>query len=428
MVSLDALVTYFLGVNDQPTDPRMAGPSSMRNTIENFTQEIRLVSEPGRLQWQIGAFYANDERRYVQHSIGEGSDAWLGASAVDDFLATRPDEIYFGDIRSEDKQWALFGEATYELTEKVALTVGLRYFDFEGPASYYQSGVFGLDADGGPLDGKEVEKASGINPKIAITYAPTEDLLFFAEAAKGFRYGGVNYPVPIGYCGDALAADGLTEAPATFGPDEVWSYSIGQKGTFVDGRMTFNATAFLIEWSDAQTIHPLSCAYPFIENGGEIESKGVEVESRINLTDALRLGINASYTRPESVGGIPTIDAREGDSVPYFPEWSAAVSADYTMDLASGELVLTADYSFRDKMGTEFNPTLSFYREIPSSNALNAAANYTTGLWQFGLFGTNLTNNKQLSSVAYPSYPTTFGDLNFLGRPRTIGLRVQRAF
>jgi hypothetical protein len=104
------------------------------------------------------------------------------------------------------------------------------------------------------------------------------------------------------------------------------------------------------------------------------------------------------------------------------------VSADYTLDIASGELVLTADYSFRDEMGTEFNPNLSIYREIPSSSALNAAANYTTGPWQFGLYGTNLTDNRQLSSVAYQTYPTTFGDLYFQGRPRTIGLRVQRAF
>lgn len=429
LVSLDALVTYFLGINSQPTDnPRMPGPSSQRNTIENFTQEIRLVSEPGRLQWQIGAYYADDERRYVQHSIGEGSDALLGASAIDDFLATRPDEIYYGDIQAEDKQWALFGEATYELTETIAVTVGLRYFDFEGPASYYQSGVFGLDADGGPLDGEAVEKSSGTNPKVAITYAPNEDLLFYAEAAKGFRYGGVNYPVPTGYCGASLAAEGLTDAPKTFGPDEVWSYSLGEKGTFADGRMTVNVAAFLIKWSDAQTIHPLACGYPFIENGGKIESKGVEVESRINLTDAFRIGINASYTSSESDGGIPTIEARDGDAVPYFPEWSVAVSADYTLDFASGELILTADYSFRDEMGTEFNPNLSIYREIPSSSVLNAAANYTTGQWQFGLYGTNLTDNRQLSSVAYQTYPATFGDLYFLGRPRTVGLRVQRAF
>jgi len=422
VTALDDLNTYFLSF---PT--RMPSPSSQQNTIENFTQELRLVSKPGRLQWQVGAYYGDDKRRYVQNSIGEGADAWVGVDATDVF-ATQPDEIYYGDIHAEDEQWALFGEATYELTDRFALTVGLRYFDFEGPASYYQGGIFGLDADGGPLDGSAIEKASGTNPKVLIAYKPNDDLMFFAEAAKGFRYGGVNYPVPEGFCAADLAADGLTSAPLTFGPDEVWSYSVGEKGSFFDRRMTLNATAFLINWSDAQTIHPLGCGYPFIENGGKIESKGMEFESWFSVTDALVIGLNVAYTDSVSDGGIPSIDAVDGDKVPYFPEWSVAVSAEYALRLSSGEVLFAADYSHRTEMATEFNPSRPFYRTIPSSENLNASVNYETGPWQFGVFATNLTDKRQISSIEPAAYPTTFGDLYYLGRPRTVGLRLQRKF
>jgi len=405
----------------------MISPSSQLNTIGNFTQEIRVVAKPGKLHWQVGAYYGRDKRHYLQNSIGVGLDQFVGISSLD-LYAPLPDEVYYGDIRVEDKQWAVFGEATYQLSDKFELTAGLRYFNFKGPATYFQGGLAGTDAFGLPVALAAEEKASGINPKLVLTYKPNENLMLFAEAARGFRYGGVNYPVPDSFCAASLAKDGLTSAPLTFGPDKVWSYSLGEKGTFADRRMTLNSTAFLINWTNAQTVHPLDCGYPFTENGGKVRSTGFEMESRLKVSSALVVGLNATYTNSESVGGIATINARDGDKVPFFPKWSAAVSADYTWELGSGKLAFGADYSYQGTMGTEFNPTGPNYRTIPSSGIVNASLNYLTGPWEVGLFGTNLTDSDQVSTVIANTLPTQPGDQIFIGRPRTIGLRVKRNF
>lgn len=404
-----------------------ASPSVQRNTIENFTQEIRAVAERDRLRWQVGAFYGNDKRRYVQNSFAFGLDALLGFDSRDLF-APFPDEIYFGDIQVEDKQWALFGEGTYDLTEKLAITAGLRYFDFEGPADFFQGGLAGTDAFGLPVAAKATEEADGVNPKLVVSYKPTEDLLFFAEAARGFRYGGVNYPVPESFCAESLAAEGLTSAPLTFGPDKVWSYSIGEKWTSASRRALLNATAFFIEWSDAQTLHPLDCGYPFLENVGQIKSRGIELESAFRLTASFMVSLNATYTNAESDGPIDNIQARDGDRVPFFPEWTGAISAEYLWRIATGELTLSAGYTYRGETATNFNPNVPSYRTIPSSGVVNAAVSYALGPWQIGLFGTNLTDEDQVFSVSQPISPNEPGDLVYLGRPRTIGLRLQRKF
>jgi outer membrane receptor protein involved in Fe transport len=417
--SFDFISLYLFGVQ--------IAPSFENSDIQNFTQEIRVVSKPGPLQWQLGAYYANDERHYVQNSFIEGLDALIGIPSQDLF-APYPDQVYYGNIPLEDEQWALFGEATYQVSDRWSLTAGLRYFDFEGSADYFQGGIAGVDADLQPVAQAATEEADGFNPKFLASFQLNDDVMFFVEAARGFRYGGVNYPVPISFCGEDLAQDGLASAPLTFGPDEAWSYSIGEKGAFLDRRMTLNATAFYIQWTDAQTVHPLDCGYPFTENGGDIDSLGFEFETYFQMTEALTVGLNATYTDAQSDGGIPTIGAQDGDSVPYFPEWMAAVTADYVWTVGTGELRLAADYSYRDDMGTEFNPADLNYRTIPSGSVVNASLNYRMGSWEVGVFGTNLGDDEQISYVGAPTLPSQPGDQLFLGRPRTFGLRVQVDF
>ena len=78
--------------------------------------------------------------------------------------------------------------------------------------------------------------------------------MVYAEAAKGFRYGGANQPVPTATpaaaagnipqkCLYDLQQYGYSAAPLTFGPDSLWDYTVGEKAKLDGGRMTFNADA-----------------------------------------------------------------------------------------------------------------------------------------------------------------------------------------
>ena len=107
----------------------LPSPSIQLNSVDNFTQEIRAIFGEGeRLHWQVGAYYGRDQRQYTQHTFAFGMDDLLGIDSRDLFAPSR-DEIYFGSIPTEDKQWALFGEGTLDVTDKFSVTAGLLYGD-----------------------------------------------------------------------------------------------------------------------------------------------------------------------------------------------------------------------------------------------------------------------------------------------------------
>ena|ERR1700736_6358638 len=82
---------------------------------------------------------------------------------------------------------------------------------------------------------------------------------------------------------DALAALGLKQSPEAFGPDHLWSYTLGEKGTFAGGRLVMNIDGFYVKWDDVQTIHNLPCGYNFTQNAGKIKTRGIELESHVKF-------------------------------------------------------------------------------------------------------------------------------------------------
>lgn len=420
LYNLEALIGAFFGTGPE-------APSFIHNKVQNFSQEIRLVGSGDKLTWQIGAFYGEDSRFYSQDAFFVGLDDLVGVPSQSTGTPY-PDEIFYGWIDSVDEQWAVFSDAFYALTDKLEVSVGLRYFNFRGPATYFQTGIAGADVDLTPLIQSATERADGLNPRFVARYNVSDDFMVYAEAARGFRYGGVNYPVPESFCGADLEADGIESAPLTFGPDDVWSYTIGEKAQFADRRITFNAAVFYVKWNDAQTIHPLNCAFPFIENSGSLESKGLELESTFRPLDHLALGVNLSYTDVSATEPLENIGVEEGDRAPYSPKWIVSAFGDYVVPFAEGDLAVRADYTYRGEAGTEFNPGNSSFRTIPSFNSLNAAVTYHFETWEVGLYGRNITNDELVSRVRAAAYATSIGDEYAMGRPRTFGIRVQKEF
>ena len=160
-----------------------------------------------------------------------------------DYQAFQANDVFSGLQNINEHQLAFFGEATLTLG-RIDLTAGLRHFNFKQDFDLFYSGVAGSLAPGVPLTQAGTEKAHGFNPRGVIAFRAQDNVMFYAEAARGFRYGGVNQPVPASFCGAALAAAGLSSAPLTFGPDSLWSYTLGEKGQFFDRRLTFNLAAF----------------------------------------------------------------------------------------------------------------------------------------------------------------------------------------
>ncbi len=406
----------------------------IKNNLEDFSQELRIVSAKNDvLNWSAGGFYQSGKRHYYQNVTSPGFDAAYGAlrgnpnfNSQTDYLAFGRDTIFSGLQDIDEKQFALFGEAALTLG-KFEFTGGLRYFNWKQTFDLFFGGLAGARGLRTPLVANGKAKADGFNPRFVASVKPTDDIMIYAEAARGFRYGGVNQPVATTICGADLAAIGLTEGPGSFGPDNLWSYAIGSKNQFFDRRVTLNVSAFRVDWKDVQSTRNLACGYRFTENAGRVKSTGLEIESRFKITDAFSFTASGSYTKAEANGDLINIGARDGDRAPYFPKYIMNATADYVIPIGESELKLSADFQARGSSFTEFRRTAVRNRKIPSSEIFNLSATYDLGDWEVGVFGTNLTNNRAVSLV---SPPTTIepGDKYFLGRPRTIGMRAKRSF
>jgi outer membrane receptor protein involved in Fe transport len=255
----------------------------------------------------------------------------------------------------------------------------------------------------------------------------------YLEAAKGFRYGGLNQPVPLGPapgCGPDLAAAGLSDAPATFGPDHLWTYSLGEKSVLMDRSVYLNATAFFTRWSDVQTRHLLaSCGYYFLRNKGEVTSTGLEVEAKWQATTALAFALSVGYTDAKTDGPIPDLNAPDGSRAPYFPKLIASFETDYKWNTPIGTLLLEADYSHRGNVTTAFATADPTYRVIPSTDVVNASATLQRGNFDFTAFARNLTNERIITAIAanlYGNYQP--GDQVYIGRPVTLGIKAAYHF
>ena len=187
----------------------------------------------------------------------------------------------------------MFGQVDFKLTPHWSLTAGLRFSHTSFDHYNSQSGPF----NGGDSSASNGSSENDVTPKGGITYKPGEDLMFYATAAKGFRPGGGNTPVPTSLCADDLKAIGLTDAPPTYGSDHVWSYEVGSKGDALARRLQWETSVFYIKWSEVQGSLLLpSCGFKFIANLGDAVSKGFDLQLSAAVTAALVLGLGLGYT------------------------------------------------------------------------------------------------------------------------------------
>jgi iron complex outermembrane recepter protein len=404
-----------------------ASPMLIRNRLYDFAQEVRLSSKiSGPLKWIAGLYFEKSTRNYWQDNPTPGLDADLGIDSLA-YGAFNANDVFSGLVGQNQRQVAGFGELTYSLGP-VDFTAGARYFNFRQTYNLYYGGLAGALAPGEPLTEYGVARESGTNPRAVINYHINPNLIAYAEAAKGYRYGGVNQPVPLTFCAGSLAAQGITNIPQTFGPDSLWSYSVGEKSTLGGGRFKLDADTFLINWSRIQTNDGLSCGYYLTENEGDVRSTGVELETSATVTQHLAVGVNASYTNARASGYIANLQAPSGYPLPYSPRVLAAVTASYTIPLSGDtDLQLQGDWQYRDVSNSTFEPSLQ--QIVPASNVVDLAANYVADRFEIGVFVHDLSNNHVITTIIPNSFTGLQpGNAVYYAQPRTIGVRARVNF
>jgi outer membrane receptor protein involved in Fe transport len=390
----------------------IASPLNETDTSRQFSEEFRLASEGGgKFSWLVGAFYSKFHSTFYQTSVIPDYEPLFGTGNF--YTSAEPQKV---------RQIAGFGNVSYAFNSLIKLTAGLRYFTYKAGISVEESGV----AVGGSItEPFTPQSAHGLTPMANLSITPNRDLLVYLTAAKGFRPGSGNQPVPVSgeaSCLPQLESFGKEEAPTTYDPDHVWSYEAGEKARLMGGKVTFNSSVYYEQWRNIQLQVPLQCGFFYTDNGQRANVYGLEVESRFKLTDALSVSANGSLTHARYDLNSPETLTAKGDRIPNVPKYMVSGQIDYRRPI-SEDLDFVANVSDRQIGGIE--DVTAQRNKLPGYNLLDARIGVDHKTWTATLFANNLTNkHAQLSDTN--SLGANLPQFNRIAtnQPRTIGVDV----
>lgn len=272
----------------------------------------------------------------------------------------------------------------------------------------------------------------GFNPKVNLTFRWTDDTLLYAQAAKGFRLGGTNEPVPEALCASDLAGLGFTTPPRSFASDSLWNYEAGAKTALLDGRLTLNGAAYVIDWNRPPLGVDLLCGFSTIVNAGAFDVSGAELDLEARPLDGLTLRAGAAYNRGELDGELSPLGGHDGDRIPMTARITFNASVDYEFPLPIGaggvSSFVHADYRHTGDRVTLFpdNPSYVGHFVLPSYDLVGLRGGISWERWSVEIFVDNLLDERaELNRTAfYRAFDAIPGTAIVSNRPRTYGLKV----
>ena len=373
----------------QPLPAPRAGTTTSLNKQEqeNFNQEVRFTSTgEGPFNWTLGGFYRDYE--YTLSLIGfmSGVEGQAPTSSLPDVNQV---------ITS--KSWSVFGEASYEIANRLELGAGLRYFEDEASSDIVF--VFTNFIE---------DTFDTLNPRIFARYDVSDDIKLYANVAKGFRSGGFNVP---------------PNSP-TFDPEDVWSYEVGTKASFLDGRFDAELTFFRSDYNDIQ-INGLvlfgGALVNTISNIGAAEIKGVEGLVSWNIDESLSIGFTGSYVDTEVTEAAADNPALQvGDDLTLVPDYNFGGWINYDFYWTAG-VNGYGRIDFNQQGSSEYrnrNIGPFYVSESDVLSMLDARIGAYRDNWSVEFFAENLLNERDFIDAI--SIENAAGR----PRPRSIGVRL----
>jgi iron complex outermembrane receptor protein len=392
-----------------------------------ISQEIqingRMLSE--RLKWTAGGFYYDSKRREDP-----------GQAIV---LGFAPPSYPYGNPATDISSKAVFGQATYNLTDRLSVAAGLRY-------SRETNKAWLIDSTS-PVSSTSFTNTS---PHFGLNFQLNNDIMLYVKASEGFRAGGVTPNA-------ALPGGGLA-----FAPETAWTYEAGARMEFLDRRLRVNPTVFLTDWKNIQfnvLVPTATTVVAATNNAGDAKIKGFELENQFVLTDRLLLTgsmslLDGHYTRVENLtrtifpfgflASFPnpvTGQVLPGSTVVLSnitretplqraPKTKISMGAQYSQPfVADSRLVGSVNYAWTSQQQSAV--TIGDSVTMPSYGLLNARLAYVTAdeRWSVAFFGTNLTNKYYLIGGVDFAGGYTVGTRELdLGRPREYGVELKVRF
>ena len=416
----------------------LPGPAHQDQHTRTASQEVRLASKTSQesglpFSW-IGGLFVSDKLIKV-----EDNEYILGANQLFQSLYDEPlqdssfgvaapgNDFGWANVQEDERQFALFGEFTYDILKNLNATVGERYMYDRSYWDYNPGGFFTT----GISYTHNNANYTGNTPKFALAYALNDAVNLYADVAKGYRIGGFIEPVTvIQQCGPQFEELGIdpNHLPLTFHADHLWSYEIGEKAQLLDNHLSINASAYHVDWSQIQQSFVLPCGAPYTANFGTAVSNGGELEVRGKVTQDLTLGINGGVTHAYLTKVSPNVGASQGQDLLNTPSWSATATGEYGRPVGSLRVFARTDYSWVGPSHGTYDMADPDYTR-PSYSVLNLTAGIDSGNLEVALYAKNLLNDTRIIQhvlidsleSGYTLHPRTVGiTFNYsLSKPKT---------
>jgi iron complex outermembrane receptor protein len=413
----DLLLWYYYG-----DFPAFSAYTDDHTDDDFFTQEIRVVSTNTESDWDwvAGGFYQDSDQHQSSTEIAPGYDAYQGT-------VNPSDAITFINTDRDTTEVAFFGELGYKITDKLHILGGLRWFDIDddinASGDFYYDPPFLLDyvSEGGGDDSDMLFKASA-------DYTFNEDMLGYLLFSQGTSLGGSNF------------APGLTDDERFVDPESVNNYELGLRTTWLDNAVILNGSLFYMDWQDLQQDATAANGQQITVNGGDAESKGLELEMRASLSDYWSLGLGYAYTNAElsddSFG-------QDGDRLPGTPEhqgnlqlaFDFPMNADMNINATYG---MTSQSDVFTKIGDGDDCCRDFGESLSGFTVHSGSVGLFTETWDATLFADNIFNKYaetgvrlDTSYLGYDGGPSNFTLRRYFKNmitPRTIGIDFRYRF
>lgn len=390
-----------------------------------FTQELRIASNPGDslsfgglVDWIIGGFYYHDTSNRTD-SFRVGLNSAVRAAA-----GTPATDVALSDYKIES--YAVFGQATFHLTDALDVTVGGRYSHDSKRATQAGTTTDAAPIIAAPFTTTNSAKYESFDPRIVVAYKLSSDANVYASFSTGFKSGGFQY-VPFS----------KGQADVLFSPEDIKAYEIGFKSEWLDRALRINGAAYYYDYKNLQIsriILPAGSTAPvsLISNAASSTIKGVDLE--ITARPSRHFEVNIAYgyldAKYDKYVFNATTDFSDTRMV-RAPEHSINIGAEWRVPvLDDGEFSLRADYAL---VGDFFHEpgqgNIVYGTGIPLTSEdgyglLDLRATLSKGNLKLTVYATNLGNTKYRRTI------NALGNtvVGFAGAPRIFGAKVGYSF
>jgi iron complex outermembrane recepter protein len=384
--------------------------------IKTISQELRLAGSAESWNWLAGLYYLHDE------AIDVTTQTFYPLSRF--YQGGLAEQITDNDETTQS--YAVFGQAGYEITPQLALTLGARWSQDDKEAPLFGS----LQAPSGAINAIYVNREaswSSTTYSASLNYDWTDHIMTYVSYGTGFKAGGFQQAV------------NLSVASTYYSPEKVAQTEMGLKSELWQGRARLNLAAYHLKYEDLQVNNLRffgTTPIQLIQNAAGAKVIGADVEFKVRLTDAFTFSLADTYLATakiegfSSLGGFPSI---ENFRMPRSPKNSITASLDFEQVLANDfTLKLGSSYAYR----TEFVNELDAVRKpdgsystipLPGYGLLGLTGELSRGPWDASLYVRNVTDKEYWTAGTNSGGGRNFPFVTW-GEPRTWELSLTYHF